>query len=577
MARVESVLAGIVAVVAACGDATGEGGAPPLNLLLLAGDIGGAGNVDGTGAAARFNQPSGVAVDSAGNVYVADYLNSTIRKVTPTGLVTTLAGTAGMVGSADGPGAAARFSQPAGVAVDSVGNVYVADQSNHTIRKVTAAGVVTTLAGTAGVVGSVDGPGAAARFYYPTSVAVDSSDNVYVADQSNSTIRKVSVTGTVMTLAGSAGRYGSADGTGAAASFNLPGGVAVDGAGNVYVADSINNTVRKVTAAGVVTTLAGAAGTAGSADGKGAAARFNQPAGVAVDRAGNIYVADQGNATVRKATADGVVTTLAGAAGVPGSVDGTGAAARFHFPAGVAVDSAGNAYVADPFNETLRKITPAGVVTTLAGTPGMSGSADGTGPAARFSGPAGVAVDSTGNVYVADQLNGTLRKVTAAGVVTTLAGTAGTTGSADGAGPAARFNVPSGVAVDGAGNVYVDDRRHDSFGTTLRTLRKVTAAGVVTTLAGDLRPIERSDAPTGVAVDSAGNVYVTAEELLLKVNARGVVTLLVGSPGMPGSADGTGSAAGFGNLIDAAVDRAGNVYVADQDNHTLRKVTPAGV
>jgi hypothetical protein len=259
-----------------------------------------------------------------------------------------------------------------------------------------------------------------------------------------------------------------------------------------------------------------------------------------------------------------------------GSADGTGAAARFHFPAGVAVDSAGNAYVADPFNETLRKITPAGVVTTLAGTPGMSGSADGTGPAARFSGPAGVAVDSTGNVYVADQLNGTLRKVTAAGVVTTLAGTAGTTGSADGAGPAARFNVPSGVAVDGAGNVYVADRRNDTFGTTLRTLRKVTAAGVVTTLAGDLRPIERSDAPTGVAVDSAGNVYVTAEELLLKVNARGVVTLLVGSPGMPGSADGTGSAAGFGNLIDAAVDRAGNVYVADQDNHTLRKVTPTG-
>jgi secreted PhoX family phosphatase len=390
MARVESVLAGIVAVVAACGDATGEGGAPPLNLLLLAGDIGGAGNVDGTGAAARFNQPSGVAVDSAGNVYVADYLNSTIRKVTPTGLVTTLAGTAGMVGSADGPGAAARFSQPAGVAVDSVGNVYVADQSNHTIRKVTAAGVVTTLAGTAGVVGSVDGPGAAARFYYPTSVAVDSSDNVYVADQSNSTIRKVSVTGTVMTLAGSAGRYGSADGTGAAASFNLPGGVAVDGAGNVYVADSINNTVRKVTAAGVVTTLAGAAGTAGSADGKGAAARFNQPAGVAVDRAGNIYVADQGNATVRKATADGVVTTLAGAAGVPGSVDGTGAGALFNSPSGVAVDSAGNVYVADSGNSTLRKVTLTGTTTTIAGTPGAASIALGATP--RFGFPQGLAI-----------------------------------------------------------------------------------------------------------------------------------------------------------------------------------------
>jgi sugar lactone lactonase YvrE len=427
-------------------------------VTTLAGTAGTPGSVDGTGAAARFNlfDLSGVAVDSAGNVYVADTGNHTIRKVTPSGVVTALAGTAGTRGSADGTGAAARFNRPAGVAVDSAGNVYVADTSNHTIRKVTPAGlVVTTLAGTASIYGSLDATGAAARFTSPAGVAVDSAGNVYVADQSNHTIRKVAATGVVTTLAGTAGISGSLDGTGAAARFNLPAGMAVDSAGNIYVADTSNRTIRKVTATGGVTTLAGTAGTIGNADGTGTAASFNFPSGVAVDSAGNVYVADEFNNNIRKVTPTGGVTTLAGGSGgMSGSTDGTGAAARFHSPTGVAVDSAGNVYVADSGNHTIRKVTADGVVTTPAGSAGTIGSADGTGTAASFNRPINVAVDSAGNAYVTDAFNHTIRKVTPTGTTTTVAGTAGAAGILLGSLP--RFSFPGGLVIVGDSIVISD-------------------------------------------------------------------------------------------------------------------------
>ncbi len=464
--------------------------------------------------------PSGVAVDTAGNIYVADYGNQTIRKVTPAGVVTTLAGLAGTPGTNDGTGSAARFNTPTGVGVDSAGNVYVADAYNYTVRKVTPAGVVTTLAGLARTSGTNDGTGNAARFFWPSGLAVDTAGNIYVADYLNDTIRKVTPAGLVTTLAGLAGTSGTNDGTGSAARFTNPVGVAVDTNGNVYVADSNNCTIRKMTPAGVVTTLAGRAGVAGSADGTNSAAGFYCPNGVAVDTAGNVYVADTYNYTIRKVTPAGVVTTLAGLAGSGGSADGTGSAARFGGPYGVAADSPGNVYVADSGNDTIRKVTPAGVVTTLAGLAGRSGSADGTGSAARFNTPTGVAVDSAGNVYVADAYNYTVRKVTPAGVVTTLAGLAGSSGTNDGTGNAARFDYPNSVAVDSAGNVYVAE-------SDVNTIRRVTPGGVVTTLAG--------------------------------------------LPFREGSADGTGSAARFAYPVGVAADSAGNVYVADDGNNTIRK------
>ena len=313
-----------------------------------------------------------------------------------------------------------------------------------------AGAVVTTLAGS-GAQGSTDATGTAATFYIPEGVAVDAAGNVYVADTGNHIIRKITPAGVVTTLAGS-GAVGSTDATGTAASFFYPYGVAVDAAGNVYVADTFSNKIRKITPAGMVTTLAGS-GTAGSTDATGTAASFNLPSGVAVDAAGNVYVADTFSNKIRKISPAGGVTTLAGE--VIGNTDGTGTAASFWRPYGVAVDVAGNVYVADTNNNEIRKITPAGVVTTLAGS-GAFGSTDGTGTAASFNLPHGVAVDAAGNVYVADYMNNKIRKISPAGVVTTLAGS-GAVGSTDGTDTAATFNHPPGVAVDAAGKVYVAD------------------------------------------------------------------------------------------------------------------------
>ncbi len=233
--------------------------------------------------------------------------------------------------------------------------------------------------------------------------------------------------------------------------------MAVDSAGNVYVADNYNHTIRKVTPDGVVTTLAGALGQAGTVDGTGCGARFSYPRGVAVDRAGNVYVADSYNHTIRKVTPAAVVTTLAGAARQPGAVDGAGAAARFNNPINLAVDGVGNVYVADNWNHTIRKVTPAGVVTTLAGAAGQPGAADGTGAAARFRSPNGVGVDGSGNVYVADRGNSAIRKITLAGDVTTVIGTLSNASAGIFPGPLPGSLVwPRGLAFDAArGAVYI--------------------------------------------------------------------------------------------------------------------------
>ncbi|HUP60473.1 MAG TPA: NHL repeat-containing protein [Thermoanaerobaculia bacterium] len=579
-------------------------------VTTLAGLAGIGGNADGTGSAASFLSPTGVATDSSGNVYVADRGNGRIRKITPAGGVTTMAGS-GAGGNADGTGSAASFLSPTGVATDSSGNVYVADKDNHTIRRITPAGVVTTLAGLAGIGGNADGTGSGARFKSPTGVATDSSGNVYVADSGNNRIRKITPAGvvttlaafghprlngptgvatdssgnvyvadsgncmirkvtpgnTATTLAGDAQNCGSADGMGFAAQFLFPTGVATDSSSNVYVAD--NNTIRKITPTGAVTTLAGLAAAFGSADGTGTAARFDDPRGVAIDSGGNVYVADTRNYTIRKITPAGAVTTMAGLAGIHGSADGTGSAASFRSPIGVATDSSGNVYVSE--TSAIRKITPAGAVTTLAGDPANQGFADGTGSAARFFWPSGVAIDGGGNVYVADKDNHAIRKVTTTGAVTTLAGDPGNQGSADGTGSAARFAYPHGVATDSSGNLYVADTRNN-------TIRKITPAGQVTTLAGLAGIGGNADGtgsaaqfgfPTGVATDTNGNIYVADYRSIRKVTPEGVVTTLGGNP-HPGNVDGTGIAARFDGAFGVATDTSGNVYVADSRNHTIR-------
>lgn len=324
---------------------------------------------------------------------------------------TTIAGQSGVApGSQDGPGSAALFSNPSGIAVDAAGNVYVADTNNQTIRKISPTGDVSTLAGTAGVGGHADGFGSAASFNEPEGVAVDSAGNVYVADTQNSLIRKISPAGAVTTIAGGTAHF--ADGNGAAAGFNGPTGVAVDAAGNLYVADSDYNAIRMITPNGAVTTLAGnpASTVPGGADGTGAAARFNSPRGVAVDGAGNVYVTDTANDTIRRVSPTGTVTTVAGAAGNAGTLDATGGAARFNAPTGVAIGMDGTLYVCDAGNTSIRRVYPTGAVSTLAGSPGGAfKGTGGVGPGARFRNPAALAVAPNGTVYVADSMDNTIR------------------------------------------------------------------------------------------------------------------------------------------------------------------------
>jgi hypothetical protein len=336
----------------------------------------------------------------------------------------------------------------------------------------------TTIAGAAGVSGATDGTNSAARFANPVGVAVDTNGSLYVGEWDNYTIRKITLVGTnwvVSTIAGLAENPGSADGTNSTAQFRHPSGVAVDTSSNVYVMDYFNHTIRKITPVGtnwVTTTIAGLAENPGSADGTNSDARFYWPCGAAVDTNGNVYVTDMAYYNIRKITPMGtnwVTTTIAGLAGSAGSADGTNSDARFYYPSGVAVDSVGNLYVAGQGNDTIRKITPVGtnwVTTTIAGLTGNAGSADGTNSDARFSSPTGVAVDSSGNVYVTDQDNSTIRKVTPVGtnwVVSTIGGLAENSGSADGISSQARFHYPNGVAVDTNGNLYVADADNNTI------------------------------------------------------------------------------------------------------------------
>jgi sugar lactone lactonase YvrE len=349
-----------------CKQKSDEEAAPVLSSIstgsvvsTYAGTAGNFGSADGSASEASFFFPNGITTDSSGNTFVTDTGSNTIRKITPAGVVTTFAGTAGLSGSTDAIGAAARFNNPKGIATDNSGNVFVVDSGNHTIRKINSAGVVTTLAGGVGVFGSTNGTGGAARFFYPSRIAIDGSNNLFVTDSGNHIIRKITPAAVVTTFAGTAGNVGSVDAIGAAASFNSPKGIAVDGSLNVYVSDSGNHTIRKITPAGVVTTLAGTAGSLGSSNGTGASARFNNPNGLAIDTSGNVCVADVGNHIIRKIVpSTGVVTTIIGSAGNIGSTDGQGSSGSLSSPNGISVNLSGYLFVTDTGNYSIRKIKP---------------------------------------------------------------------------------------------------------------------------------------------------------------------------------------------------------------------------
>lgn len=568
-------------------------------VTTLAGSPGNSGAADGAGAAARFNLPTAVAIDTGGNMYVADAGNFTVRKISPEGNVTTLAGNAGESGIADGNGSSARFGYPSGVAVDGSGNVYLADSTNHVIRKVTSGGNVSTFAGSAGVVGMSDGKGGAALFHGPSAVAVDASGSVFVADSGNHSIRKITSAGMVSTLAGNPILAGTIDGTGAAAMFNFPQGVTVDGAGNVFVSDTSNHTVRKVTQAGVVTTLAGSVAQSGSADGLATAAQFNSPTNIAAGANGAVFVADSNNHCIRKITTDwGVTTTFVGSPARASAVNGAGVAARFNSPNSLSVDGTSSIYVADTQNHTIRKVTPDGVVSTVAGSSG--GLLDGT-SGALYRGPQGLIVANGSTIYVADTFNNIVRQLTLSGstwTTTTIGGVVvagsgwgstngGIAGKSDGAGSVAQFAFPRGIATDAAGAIYIAD----SYNHTVRQMTYSGSAWAVTTIAGSAGSRGSADGtgnsgrfsfPAGLAIDSAGRVYVadsgnhTIRKMTYTAGTGWSTATFAGSPGQSGTADGSGTAARFNKPSGLAVDGSGNLYVADTENNTVRMIAPDG-
>lgn len=553
----------------------------PFGLSLIAGNVTGEGYTDGTGSAARFRSVTGVVVDAAGTLFAVDTWNHTIRRITAAGSVSTYAGSPGQEGADDGPAGIARFRNPVGLSLDGGGNLFVADTGNHIIRRIDPLGNVTTLAGSAGVSGSADGLGGAARFNLPEGIVLGGGGTLFVTDTGNHTVRKIDAAGDVSTLAGSPGVPGSTDGTGALARFQEPAGLALDASGNLFVADRGNHTLRRIDSGGATTTLAGSPGLAGTTNALGTAARFNRPDGLVRSATGEIYIADSGNHAIRWYATTSAVSTLAGLAGDPGNIDGSKELARFRGPRGLAISAAGNIFIADSANHTLRKLVPGAVVSTLAGSPPVIGTSNGTGVFAHFNGPRGLAADPSGNLLVADAGNHALRKVTPFAVTTTLAGLPGTAGTQDGAGTAARFDGLSDVCLDSEGNAYVAD-------TLNHVIRKVSSGGVATTLAGSAGlpgstdadgADARFNAPRGIAVDPAGTVYVadTGNHTIRVVTAAGHVSTLAGAAGLAGSLDGNGPDARFSSPSALAFDPAGNLFVADTGNHTIRRITPAAV
>lgn len=613
----------------------------PLELSLLAGGLGGYGNLDGVGSEARLGSSYGIAVDAAGNTFVADSSSASIRKITPSGQVTTFAG--GSYGVVDGTGTAAKFASLAGIVIDSAGNLFVADQGSRSIRKITTGAVVTTFAGsttfnpTATAV-SVDGTGTAATFRSVSGLAIDSADNLYVADTNNYTIRKITPAGVVTTIAGDVtGTYptsGPVNGPALSARFVFPRSITVDSANNIYVAES--SQIRKIAPNGMVSTFAGQTLGGIPQDGVGSAAVFSGLIAIKADAAGNVFALEGSlNRVIRKVTPAGVVTTFAGdltnTSLDTNPVDGTGSNVRFGSPQALTLDAAANLLVMD--SGTLRKVTPAAVATTLVGKAAQTGTTDGTGAAARFLNMNDMVADSTGNLFALSMLQGgnnfVVKKVSSDGVVTTFAGggSFSSNPSGDGTGTGAAFYFPSNLAVDTANNLYVTEQG---------VVRKITPAGVVTTIAGvrpttgfggaPVTPLDGTGAGArftylgGIAADSTGNLFVSEGRNIRKITPAAVVTTFANIPTTSttygpslskiaidstdtlyvvdstkiqkvtssavvstfagavggGYADGDISIAKFSYSGGMAFDASNNMYVADSGNNVVRKITVAG-
>ncbi len=553
----------------------------------------------GLAIGASLSYPSGLAFDSSGNFYIADLYSSKIRKVDTNGIITTVIGGSGSGFAGDGgPAAKALIQNPEGIAIDHSGNLYIADWGNNRIRMVNPAGIISTVVGSSTTGYSGDGgPAAKASIALPNGVAVDSSGNLYIADTDNNAIRKIS-NGIITTVAGGQSGFGGDGGLATNARLSVPQSVAVDASGNLYIADMGNQRIRRVDPSGVITTVAGT-GTAGfSGDGGTAtAAMLSAPAAVGVDASGAVYVSDVDNHRVRRFVPGGNIATFAGMAFSIGD-GGPSTQARLTVPNSVAVDSTGNLFIADSADNRVREVTPSGTITTLAGT-GRTGRGGDNGPAASaaLSSPYSVAVDSAGNVYIADAGNNVIRRVDAkTGVVTAFAGNytccyAGPgTGGDGGLATAATLFYPMAVAVDGAGNVYFTDQVQSNNTPAAQAVRRVTTDGKINTWAGGSTlvgyagdggsPLNAQFGSTirMIAAGPDGSLYIAdgANNRVRKVDPAGTtITTVAGTGSSTYSGDGgAATSAGVPNPSSVLVDAAGNLYIGNSPS--VRKVSPSG-
>ena len=536
---------------------------------------------NGPATAARFKGPAGLTLDGSSNLLVSDSADNRIRRITPTGTITTVVGTGtqGFLGD-QGSATSAQISNPGGIAFSGTGDLLIADSGNHRIRKVSPGGTITTVAGT-GTFGFFGDNGLAinARLATPADVKVDGGGNLLIADTNNNRIRRVSPTGIITTLAGAVGGFSGDNGPAVSASLSGPFGVAIDTAGNILIADRNNSRIRRVTPGGIITTVAGIFGSGFNGDNLTAtAALLNSPGGILLDSTGNLLIADRDNHRIRKVTATGIISTLAGT-GSPGvSGDGGPAtSALLDSPLGLAKDPAGNVYITD-CSARIRKIDAAGFISSV--TPATWAFCsyyyyyyydEATGGE--------LAVDASGNLIVADTFNYRIRKVTPAGVISVVAGTGSYGFSGDG-GPAtsAALANPRGVALDAAENIYFVD----SFN---NRIRKITPAGIISTVAGDgtygfggdggPATAAKFSSPTGIAIDAAGNLYIadSGNNRIRKVTADGLIKTVAGDGFYGLSGDGgPPTSARLAYPTGVAVDAGGNLYIADSNNHRIRKV-----
>jgi sugar lactone lactonase YvrE len=562
--RIRRIAAGIITTIAGTGNCTFSGDGGPAS-------------------AAALCAPQGIAFDRGGNLYVADYGNHRVRRISPDGIIATIAGTGRAEFSGDsGPAVAASLNDPGGVAFDAAGNLYIADTGNNRVRRVSAdSGIIMTVAGTgANHFAGDGGPALSADIYNMRSAAVDGPGNLYISEYGmeidNDRIRRVdAATGIINTYAGTGQQQFSGDG-GPAVSAGLDAfGMALDTAGNLFIADAANNRIREVQASDrAIRTVAGNGQSGFSGDGGPAiAAALEAPVGLAAAASGTIYIADSNNARVRK-VAGGIITTAAGNGSLVQSTGNAALSTALWFPRGVELDAAKNLYIVESDTRVDRVDAATGILTTFAGG-GSTNLYTGDGGPAVGTGidPFSVRFDAAGNAYIADTENERVRKVAAgSGIISTVAGNGVQTFSGDG-GPAtsASLSFPEDVAVDSAGNLYIAD-------TVNNRIRKVDAfTGMISTLAGggfdlgDGGPASAAglSAPDGVAVDRSGNVYIADyfHHRVRRVDAAtGVISTVAGNGSAGFSGDGgPATAAGLPYPQGVVVDGAGNLYISSGD------------